>query len=136
MTGAYEGAPLGFELFVDRDTPKFGAREASGLYMGAVSDRKLEDGKEYLLTGVRTHDRLLVRVDENLPSEFRFNGTYPLDRPIKMSVGPTLGGTGEILWAEVGTGWPKDMPRPATRHEIFAGRSRSCATDAKREVAP
>ena len=136
VTGAYEGAPLGFELFVDRDTPKFGAREASGLYMGAVSDRRLEDGKEYLLTGVRTHDRLLVRVDENLPSEFRFNGTYPLDRPIKMSVGPTLGGTGEILWAEVGTGWPKDMPRPATRHEIFAGGSRSCATEPKREVAP
>ena len=120
VTGAYEGAPLGFELFVDRDTPKFGAREASGLYMGAVSDRRLEDGKEYLLTGVRTHDRLLVRVDNGLPSEFRFNGTYPLDRPIKMSVGPTLGGTGEILWAEVGTGWPKDMPRPATRREIFA----------------
>ena len=120
VTGAYEGAPLGFELFVDRDTPKFGAREASGLYMGAVSDKRLEDGKEYLLTGVRTHDRLLVRVDDGLPSEFRFNGTYPLDRPIKMSVGPTLGGTGEILWAEVGTGWPKDMPRPATRHEIFA----------------
>ena len=120
VTGAYEGAPLGFELFVDRDTPKFGAREASGLYMGAVSDRRLEDGKEYLLTGVRTHDRLLVRVDNGLPSEFRFNGTYPLDRPIKMSVGPTLGGTGEILWAEVGTGWPKDMPRPATRREVFA----------------
>ena len=136
VTGAYEGAPLGFELFVDRDTPKFGAREASGLYMGAVSDRRLEDGKEYLLTGVRTHDRLLVRVDDGIPSEFRFNGTYPLDRPIKMSVGPTLGGTGEILWAEVGTGWPKDMPRPATRHEIFAGGSRSCATEPKREVAP
>ena len=126
VTGAYGGAPLGFELFVDRDTPKFGAREASGLYMGAVSDRRLEDGKEYLLTGMRTHDRLLVRVDDGLPSEFRFNGTYPLDRPIKMSVGPTLCGTNEILWAEVGTGWPKDMPRPATRHEIFA----------KGEVAP
>ena len=136
VTGAYEGAPLGFELFVDRDTPKFGAREASGLYMGAVSDRRLEDGKEYLLTGVRTHDRLLVRVDDGIPSEFRFNGTYPLDRPIKMSVGPTLGGTGEILWAEVGTGWPKDMPRPATRHEIVAGGSRSCATEPKGEVAP
>lgn len=136
VTGAYEGAPLGFELFVDRDTPKFGAREASGLYMGAVSDRRLEDGKEYLLTGVRTHDRLLIRVDEERPSEFRFNGTYPLDRPLKMSVGPTLGGTGDILWAEVGTGWPRGLPRPATRREIFAGGSRSCASEPKREVAP
>lgn len=120
VTGAYEGAPLGFELFVDRDTPKFGAREASGLYMGAVSESRLENDREYVLTGVRTHDRLIVRVDDGRPSEFRFNGTYPLDRPLKMSVGPTLGGTGDILWAEVGTGWPKDMPRPATRREIFA----------------
>ena len=131
VTGAYDGAPLGFELFVDHDTPKFGAREASGLYMGAVSDIRLEDGKEYVLTGVRTHDRLIVRVDENRPCEFRFSATYPLDRPLKMSVGPTLGGTGEILWAEVGTGWPRGLPRPATRHEIFAGGSRSCATDPK-----
>ena len=136
VTGAYEGAPLGFELFVDRDTPKFGVREASGLYMGVVSDRQLKDGKEYMLTGVRTHDRIIVRVDEDRPCELRFSATYPLDRPLKMSVGPTLGGTGDILWAEVGTGWPKDMPRPATRHEIFAGGSRSCATDAKGEVAP
>ena len=116
---AYEGAPLGFELFVDHDTPKFGVREASGLYMGAVSDIRLEDGKEYVLTGVRTNDRLMIRVDENRPCEFRFSATYPLDRPLKMSVGPTLGGTGEILWAEVGAGWPRGLPRPATRHEIF-----------------
>ena len=148
VTGAYEGAPLGFELFVDRDTPKFGVREASGLYMGVVSDRQLEDGKEYVLTGVRTHDRIIVRVDEDRPCELRFSTTYPLDRPLKMSVGPTLGGTGEILWAEVGTGWPRGLPRPATRHEIFAGGSRSCATgpkaggsrscatDSKGEVAP
>ena len=148
VTGAYEGAPLGFELFVDRDTPKFGVREASGLYMGVVSDKQLEDGKEYLLTGVRTHDRIIVRVDEGRPCELRFSATYPLDRPLKMSVGPTLGGKGEILWAEVGTGWPRGLPRPATRHEIFAGGSRSCATglkgggsrscatEAKGEVAP
>ena len=148
VTGAYEGAPLGFELFVDRDTPKFGVREASGLYMGVVSDRQLENGKEYVLTGVWTHDRIIVRVDEDRPCELRFSATYPLDRPLKMSVGPSLGGTGDILWAEVGTGWPKDIPRPATRHEIFAGGSRSCATgpkaggsrscatDSKGEVAP
>ena len=136
VTGAYEGAPLGFELFVDRDTPKFGVREASGLYMGVVSDRQLKDGKEYVLTGVRTHDRIIVRVDEDRPCELRFSATYPLDRPLKMSVGPTLGGTGDILWAEVGTGWPRGLPRPATRHEIFGGGSRSCATDSKGEVAP
>ena len=136
VTGAYEGAPLGFELFVDHDTPKFGVREASGLYMGVVSDLRLEDGKEYVLTGVRAHDRIIVRVDEDRPCELRFSATYPLDRPLKMSVGPTLGGTGEILWAEVGTGWPHGLPRPATRHEIFGGGSRSCATDPKGEVAP
>ena len=136
MTGAYEGALLGFELFVDRDTPKFGVREASGLYMGVVSDRQLKDGKEYMLTGVRTHDRIIVRVDEDRPCELRFSATYPLDHPLKMSVGPTLGGTGEVLWAEVGTGWPRGLPRPATRHEIFEGGSRSCATDTEGEVAP
>jgi hypothetical protein len=79
-----------------------------------------KDGKEYVLTGVRTHDRLVIRVDDSLPIEFRFSATYPLDRPLKMSVGPTLGGTGDILWAEVGMGWPRDMPRPATRREVFA----------------
>ena len=126
LIGAYEGAPLGFELFVDRDTPNFGVREASGLYMGVASDRRLEDGKEYVLTGVRTHDRIIVRVDGGVPCEFCFPSTYPLDRPLKVSVGPTLGGTGDILWAEVGTGLPKDMPRPAARREIFA----------EREVAP
>ena len=120
VTGAYEGAPLGFELFVDHDTPKFGVREASGLYMGVVSDMRLADGKEYVLTGVRTHDRLVIRVDDSLPVEFRFSATYPLDHPLKISVGPTLGGKGDILWAEVGTGWPKDLPRPATRREVFA----------------
>lgn len=124
VTGAYEGAPLGFELFVDGATPKFGVRESSGLYMGVASGRTFKDGKTYTLTGVRTQDALFVRVDETRPDEFRFSGTYPLDRPQVLSVGPTLTGTDEIVWAEVGTGWPSNLPRPATRAEIFGGETK------------
>ncbi len=121
LTGEYEGAKLGFELFIDHGRPKFGARDGDGAYMGAVSDMVLEAGREYVLTGIRTSNALFIHVDGHTRHEMRFSATYPLDRPIRLEVGPTVGGKGDILLGEVGTGWPSNVPHPITRTKFFAG---------------
>ena len=121
LTGEYEGAKLGFELFIDHGRPKFGARDGDGAYMGAVSDVVLEAGHEYVLTGIRTSSALFIHVEGKSLQEMRFSATYPLDRPIRLEIGPTVGSKGDILLGEIGTGWPTNVPHPITRTKFFAG---------------
>ena len=121
LTGEYEGAKLGFELFIDHGRPKFGARDGDGAYMGAVSDVVLETGHEYVLTGIRTSNALFIHVEGKSLQEMKFSATYPLDRPIRLEVGPTVGSKGDILLGEIGTGWPANVPHPITRTKFFAG---------------
>ena len=121
LTGEYEGAKLGFELFIDRNRPKFGVRDGGGAYMGVMADIVLEPGREYMLTGIRTTESLYIYVDGMTLQELKFSTTYSLDRPIRMEVGPTLSGKDEILLGEVGTGWPSNVPHPITRTRFFAG---------------
>ena len=121
LTGEYEGAKLGFELFIDHGRPKFGARDGDGAYMGAVSDFVLEAGHEYVLTGIRTSSALFIYVEGKSLQEMKFSATYPLDRPIRLEIGPTVGGKGDILRGEIGTGWPANVPHPITRTQFFAG---------------
>ena len=89
--------------------------------MGAVSDVVLEPGCEYVLTGIRTARSLFIHVEGKSLCEMGFTATYPLDRPIRLEVGPTVGGKGDILLGEVGTGWPANVPHPVTRTKFFAG---------------
>ena len=121
LTGEYEGAKLGFELFIDHGRPKFGARDGDGAYMGAVSDVVLEAGHEYVLTGIRTSSALFIHVEGKSLQEMKFSATYPLDRPIRLEIGPTVGSKGDILLGEIGTGWPVNVPHPITRTKFFAG---------------
>ena len=121
LTGEYEGAKLGFELFIDRNRPKFGVRDGGGAYMGVMADMVFEPGREYMLTGIRTAESLYVYVDGMTLQELKFSTTYALNRPIRMEVGPTLSGKDEILLGEVGTGWPSNVPHPITRTKFFAG---------------
>ena len=121
LTGEYEGAKLGFELFIDRNRPKFGVRDGGGAYMGVMADIVFETGREYVLTGIRTAGSLYVYVDGMTLQEMKFSTTYLLDRPIRMEVGPTLSEKDEILLGEVGTGWPSNVPHPVTRTKFFAG---------------
>ena len=121
LTGEYVGAKLGFELFIDHGRPKFGARDGDGLYMGAVSDIVLAPGQEYELTGIRTANALFIHVEGEALREMKFSSTYSLDRPVRLEVGPTIGGKGDILLGEIGTGWPANVPHPITRTKFFAG---------------
>lgn len=121
LTGEYEGAKLGFELFIDHGRPKFGARDGDGAYMGAVSDVVLEAGREYMLTGIRTSNSLFIHVEGMSLKEMKFSATYPLDRPIRLEIGPTISDKGNILLGEIGTGWPTNVPHPVTRTKFFAG---------------
>ena len=121
LTGEYEGAKLGFELFIDRNRPKFGVRDGGGAYMGVMADIVFEPGREYTLTGIRTAEALSIYVEGKTLQEMKFSTTYPLDSPIRLEVGPTLSGKDEILLGEVGTGWPSNVPHPVTRTKFFSG---------------
>ena len=120
LIGAYEGASLGFQLFTDNGLPKFGARDGDGAYISVSAGGRLESGGEYVLTGIRTSDSLIIHIEGQSLYEARFGSTYPLNRPIRLEVGPTLGGTGDIILGEVGTGWPENVPHPLTRTKFFA----------------
>ena len=73
LTGEYEGAKLGFELFIDRNRPKFGVRDGGGAYMGVMADMVFEPGREYMLTGIRTAESLYVYVDGMTLQELKFS---------------------------------------------------------------
>ena len=116
LIGDYKEHELGFQTIVDR-TVWFSTRHMNGLFAGANS-RAYRGGGEYAITGIRTSKQLLVSVNGSVPAAIPAD-MLPLDNIRRLVVGRGLKKGERIVMAEVGTGWPSDVPKIKTREDLF-----------------
>ena len=119
LIGDYKEHGLGFQAFVDR-TVWFSTRFPDGKF--AFANAKAYKGAGvYTITGIRTGKRLLVSVNGDVPSavEPQHGMMISLDNLKRFVVGRGLKKGESVIKAEVGTGWPSDVPKTKTREELF-----------------
>ena len=116
LIGDYKEHELGFQAYVDK-AAWFSTRRWSGHFTGAQSSAYGNKGV-YTITGIRTAKRLLVSVNGDapviMPAEM-----LPLNNFRRFVVGRGLKNDETLIKAEVGTGWPNDMPKAKTREDLF-----------------
>ncbi len=107
----------GVQVFVN-DIIWFSTRNIGKRFIGAES--KLYKGAgEYTITGIRTAKRLLVSVNGGAPMTTIPPSVLSLDHLKRFVVGRGLKKGETVIKAEVGTGWPSEVPKTKTREDLF-----------------
>ncbi|MBQ2628273.1 MAG: PD40 domain-containing protein [Kiritimatiellae bacterium] len=97
----------------------FSTRDYAGRYLD-VKQAKHKEGREYTFTGIRTPTRLLLSVDGCVPKVSVPRGrVLAVNRLRRFVVGRGLKSGERVVKAEVGTGWPDDVPKFKTREDLF-----------------
>lgn len=117
LIGDYAENSLGFQLFANRDV-WFSARGSTGQFAGAKLAAYKEAG-DYTFTGIRTGKRLLVSVNGSTPAVAVSGGMLSLDHLRRFIVGRGLKAGESVIKAEVGVGWPDDVPKSKRREDLF-----------------
>lgn len=117
LIGDYKEHELGFQTFVDR-TVWFSTRLPNRNFT-AANAKAYKGAGEYTITGIRTAKRLLVSVNGDVPAAIMPAGTLPIENLRRFIVGRGLKKGESVIKAEVGTGWPSDVPKTKTREELF-----------------
>lgn len=107
----------GVQAFVN-DVIWFSTRNLSKRFIG-VQSKAYKGAGEYTITGVRTANRLLVSVNGDVPAASIPPSVLPLDNLKRFVVGRGLKKGETILKAEVGIGWPSNMPKTKVREDLF-----------------
>ena len=117
LIGDYKEHELGFQTIVDR-TVWFSTRLLNMNFTGSNS-KAYRGGGVYTITGIRTAKRLLVSVNGNVPDTFPPADMLSLDNFRRFVVGRGLKKGEAVIKAEVGTGWPSDVPKFRRREDLF-----------------
>ena len=118
LIGDYREHEYAFQTFVSYAV-WFSTRDMAGRYLDIRQDC-YKEAREYTFTAIRTGGKLFLSVDGAPP---KMSGTrakvISLGRIRRFVVGRGLKPGERILKAEVGTGWPRDVPRFKTREDLF-----------------
>ena len=117
LIGDYKEHELGFQTFVDR-TVWFSTRLPNRNFT-AANAKAYKGAGEYTITGIRTAKRLLVSVNGDVPAAIMPAGTLSIENLRRFVVGRGLKKGEAVIKAEVGTGWPSDVPKTKTREDLF-----------------
>ena len=118
LIGDYREHEYGFQIFANRDV-WFSTRDTAGRYLD-VKQTKYREGREYTFTAIRTPTRLLLSVDGCVPKVNVPRGkVISLENLRRFVVGRGLKSGESVIKAEVGTGWPVDVPRFKRREDLF-----------------
>ena len=117
LIGDYKEHELGFQTIVDR-TVWFSTRLPGKTWVAANS-RAYKGAGDYTITGIRTGSRLLVSVNGDVPVAVMPARMLSLDNLKRFVVGRGLKKGESVIKAEVGLGWPADVPKNKTREELF-----------------
>ncbi len=118
--GRYAEHSVGFELLLDKGIPEFGVRNGDGTYAKCTFNRRVKEGEEITLTGIRTAESLYFSGPDGIPAFHRLaGGTLAIDHPKHLTIGEPFAGTDDILSLEIGTGWPKNVKHPFSIAEVF-----------------
>ena len=116
LIGEYKEHELGFQAIADR-TIWFSSRFLNGNFAG-VNSKAYKGGGEYTITGIRTARRLLVSVNGNVPTSLPAD-MISLNNLRRFVVGRGLKAGEAVIKAEVGTGWPNNVPKFRRREDLF-----------------
>ena len=111
LTAAYAEHPRALQLYASGNDVWFVSRDHAGKFFAAKAP--LPGGGDAAVVAVRTPTRLLLSVNGTAPAVVFTGGALPLDTPQSLDVGA---GTVSL---EIGTGWPRELPKPPTREALF-----------------
>ncbi len=119
LIGDYKEHEYGFQTFARTFTVWFSTRDAGGRYLD-VMNRCYKDAREYTFTAIRTPTRLLLSCDGAAPAVSVPRGkVISLENIRRFIVGRGLKPGEAVIKAEVGTGWPTDVPKFKKREDLF-----------------
>lgn len=123
FAGRYAESALGFQVvFHNGGICTFALRTKTGEYFGLQSNRRIAWGSPVEIVCVRHGDSAYVSVNGSELLGKTLPGTLDLKTPQFVEVMPPYHGaapTCRIDELEVGAGWPKGLPVPATPGEMF-----------------
>lgn len=118
LIGDYEEHEVAVQTFVSY-AAWFSTRDATGRYLDIRQDCYARPG-EYTLTAIRTAGKLYFSVDGAMPKVSATRGkVISLGKIRRFIVGRGLKAGEAVLKAEVGTGWPDDVPKFRKREDLF-----------------
>ena len=119
LIGDYKEHEYGFQTFARTFTVWFSTRDAGGRYLD-VMNRCYKEAREYTFTAIRTPTRLLLSCDGAAPAVSVPRGkVISLENIKRFIVGRGLKPGEAVIKAEVGTGWPANVPKFKKREDLF-----------------
>ena len=119
LIGDYKEHEYGFQTFARTFTVWFSTRDVGGRYLD-VMNRCYKEAREYTFTAIRTPTRLLLSCDGAAPAVSVPRGkVIALENIKRFIVGRGLKPGEAVIKAEVGTGWPNDVPKFKKREDLF-----------------
>ena len=119
LIGDYKEHEYGFQTFARDYTVWFSTRDIGGRYLD-VMNRCYKEAREYTFTAIRTPTRLMLSGDGAVPAVSVPRGkVISLENIRRFIVGRGLKPGDVIIKAEVGTGWPNDVPKFRKREDLF-----------------
>ena len=118
LIGDYREHEYAFQTFASYAV-WFSTRDTTGRYLDVKLDC-YKGAREYTFTAIRTPGKMLLSVDGSLPivSVPRAK-VISLDNIRRFVVGRGLKPGESVIKAEVGTGWPNDVPKFRKREDLF-----------------
>ena len=118
LIGDYEEHEYAYQIFASYAV-WFSTRDFARRYLD-VKQAKYKGGREYTFTGIRTPTRLLLSVDGCVPMVSVPRGkVLAVNRLRRFVVGRGLKAGEKVIKAEVGAGWPSDVPKFKKREDLF-----------------
>ena len=118
LIGDYKEHEYAFQTFASYAV-WFSTRDMAGRYLDVKQDC-YKDAREYTFTAIRTANKMLLSVDGGLP---KVAGTrakvISLNNIKRFVVGRGLKPGESVIKAEVGTGWPTDVPKFKHREDLL-----------------
>ncbi|MBR3085147.1 MAG: PD40 domain-containing protein [Kiritimatiellae bacterium] len=111
LTAAYAEHPRALQLYASGGQMWFVSFDHAGKFFAAKAP--VPNGGDVRVLAVRTPTRLLLSLDGGSPAVVHTGGAIPLDTPQRLNVGA---GAAAV---EIGTGWPRELPKPPTREDLF-----------------
>ena len=118
LIGEYEEHEYAFQVFANYAV-WFSTRDFGGRYLDVKHD-DYKGAREYTFTGIRTPGALMLSVDGSMPAvSVPRAKVLSLKKLKRLIVGRGLKPGESIVSAEVGTGWPDDVPKFKRREDLF-----------------
>ena len=118
LIGDYKEHEYAFQTFASYAV-WFSTRDTVGRYLDVKLDC-YKGAREYTFTAIRTPDKMLLSVDGSLPMvSVPRAKVISLDNIRRFVVGRGLKPGESVIKAEVGTGWPNDVPKFRKREDLF-----------------